>query len=109
MRIVREGMLPGSAGSRATRGTGLLGIRPRSGNIPAMNRFLIVAALAASSSVAGAQAVTVTLSEWKVAMARDTVRAGSVTFRVTNGGFYEQLRQCERLPVKLPLDLELRN
>ncbi|HEX7937413.1 MAG TPA: cupredoxin domain-containing protein [Gemmatimonadaceae bacterium] len=51
-----------------------------------MNRILIAAALAATASVAGAQAVTVTLTEWKVAMSRDTVHAGPVTFRITNNG-----------------------
>lgn len=48
--------------------------------------FLVTAALAAASSVATAQPVTVTLSEWKVGLSRDTVRAGAVTFRVTNNG-----------------------
>lgn len=51
-----------------------------------MIRMLIVAALAASSSVASAQAVTVTLSEWKVELSRDTVHAGVVTFIVKNTG-----------------------
>jgi plastocyanin len=52
-----------------------------------MTRMLIAAALAAAvSSVASAQAVPVTLSEWKVEMARDTLRAGPVTFRVKNQG-----------------------
>ena len=52
-----------------------------------MTRMLIVAGLVVGlSSVAGAQAVPVTLSEWKVALARDTVKAGSVTFRVKNDG-----------------------
>ena len=51
-----------------------------------MKRILIVAALAASSSVAAAQAVTVTLAEFTLALARDTVRAGSVTFKVKNAG-----------------------
>jgi len=51
-----------------------------------MTRLLIVAALAATSSVATAQSVTVTLSEWKVELSRDTVRAGAVTFRVNNTG-----------------------
>ena len=51
-----------------------------------MTRLLLVAALAAFSSVAGAQAVPVTLSEWKVELARDTVPAGPVTFRVKNNG-----------------------
>jgi plastocyanin len=60
--------------------------RAESVHIPVMKRLLFIAALAASSSVAGAQAVNVTLSEWKVGLSRDTVRAGSVTFRVTNTG-----------------------
>jgi plastocyanin len=51
-----------------------------------MKRMLLVAALAASSSLASAQAVTVTLTEWKVALSRDTVKAGPVTFRVSNAG-----------------------
>lgn len=52
-----------------------------------MTRMLIAAAvLVVVSSVAKAQAIPVTLSEWKVDMARDTVRAGSVTFRVKNEG-----------------------
>ena len=51
-----------------------------------MNRILIVAALAASSSIAAAQAVSVRLSEWKISLSRDTVRAGSVNFRVSNDG-----------------------
>jgi plastocyanin len=51
-----------------------------------MTRILAVAAFAAVSSVASAQAVPVTLSEWKVELTRDTVRAGRVTFRVTNAG-----------------------
>ena len=51
-----------------------------------MNRFLVVAALAASTSEATAQAVSVTLSEWKIGLSRDTVPAGSVTFRVNNNG-----------------------
>ncbi|HEY9228690.1 MAG TPA: cupredoxin domain-containing protein [Gemmatimonadaceae bacterium] len=52
-----------------------------------MNRMLIAAALATTiSSVAAAQAVPITLSEWKVDMGRDTVQAGAVTFRVKNQG-----------------------
>jgi plastocyanin len=51
-----------------------------------MTRMIIIAALAALSSVAEGQAVNVTVSEWKVALSRDTVRAGSVTFRVKNAG-----------------------
>jgi uncharacterized cupredoxin-like copper-binding protein len=51
-----------------------------------MNRLLIIAALAVSSSVAAAQGVTVTLAEWKITLSRDTVRAGAVTFHMTNNG-----------------------
>lgn len=53
-----------------------------------MIRMLIIAALAASSSVAAAQSVSVpvTLSEWKIELAHDTVRAGSVTFQLSNKG-----------------------
>jgi uncharacterized cupredoxin-like copper-binding protein len=51
-----------------------------------MHRLLFVAALAVSSSIASAQSVAVTLSEWKVELARDTVHAGPVTFRVKNAG-----------------------
>jgi len=51
-----------------------------------MKRLLVVPAFLATASVASAQAVAVTLSEWKVVMARDTVKAGSVTFNVKNGG-----------------------
>ena len=51
-----------------------------------MTRLLIAAAFATSASVAAAQGVTVTLSEWKVTLSRDTLKAGVVTFRVTNGG-----------------------
>ena len=51
-----------------------------------MIRFLVVAVVAASSSAAEAQGVTVTLSEWKVGLSRDTVKAGPVTFRVSNSG-----------------------
>ena len=51
-----------------------------------MARFLIVATFAVTSSVAGAQGVTVTLSEWKIGLSRDTVQAGAVTFEVKNTG-----------------------
>jgi uncharacterized cupredoxin-like copper-binding protein len=51
-----------------------------------MHRILLVAALAVTSSVASAQSVSVTLSEWKVELTRDTVHAGPVTFRVKNAG-----------------------
>lgn len=51
-----------------------------------MTRILIAAALAAFSSVATAQAVPVTLSEWKIGMKSDTLKAGAITFRVNNEG-----------------------
>jgi uncharacterized cupredoxin-like copper-binding protein len=52
-----------------------------------MRCTLLAAALAAAfSSVAAAQSVPVTLSEWKIEPTRDTVKAGSVTFRVKNDG-----------------------
>lgn len=51
-----------------------------------MTRLLIVATLAVTSSVATAQSVNVTLSEWKIALSRDTVQAGAVTFEVKNTG-----------------------
>jgi uncharacterized cupredoxin-like copper-binding protein len=64
--------------------------RPVVNGIPStelhMHRILIIAALVASSSLASAQAVNVTLSEWKVGLDRDTVRAGPVTFKVKNAG-----------------------
>jgi uncharacterized cupredoxin-like copper-binding protein len=49
-------------------------------------RLFIAAALVALSSVAAAQTVDVTLSEWKLRLSPDTVRAGSVTFRLSNDG-----------------------
>lgn len=51
-----------------------------------MHRMLLVAALAVSASAASAQSVAVTLSEWKVEIAHDTVHAGPTTFRVKNAG-----------------------
>jgi len=48
--------------------------------------FIAAAGLAALSSLARAQAIPVTVSEWKVELAHDTVRAGAVTFRVKNEG-----------------------
>ena len=51
-----------------------------------MVRLLFVAALAVTSSTVTAQAIPVTLSEWKISTPRDTVKAGVVTFRVTNDG-----------------------
>lgn len=51
-----------------------------------MKRILFVVALVATSSVARAQAVAVTLSEWKLELSRDTVKAGPVTFKLKNAG-----------------------
>ena len=51
-----------------------------------MKRFLFVAAIAASASAASAQGVNVTLTEFKLTLSRDTVAAGSVTFKVSNQG-----------------------
>jgi plastocyanin len=51
-----------------------------------MKRILIVAALLVSASVVHAQAVNVTLSEWKLELSRDTVKAGPVTFKLKNAG-----------------------
>ena len=52
-----------------------------------MTRFFIAAAFATSSAVAAQSvAVPVTLTEWKVELARDTVPAGPVTFRLSNKG-----------------------
>jgi uncharacterized cupredoxin-like copper-binding protein len=48
--------------------------------------MLIVAALIFTASAAKAQAVAVTLSEWKVDLGRDTVKAGPVTFKLKNAG-----------------------
>lgn len=48
--------------------------------------IIMLAALATTASLAGAQSVTVTLSEWKIGLARDTVPAGAVTFEVNNTG-----------------------
>ena len=51
-----------------------------------MKRFLFAAALVASPSAADAQPVAVTLTEFKIVMAKDTVPAGAVTFRIKNSG-----------------------
>ncbi len=51
-----------------------------------MKRILFAVALAASASVASAQPVAVTLTEFKIVMTRDTVPAGAVTFRIKNSG-----------------------
>src|SRR5689334_18559492 len=50
-------------------------------------RFLVaLAAVAISSTAAAAQAVPVTLSEFKIEMGRDTVKAGTVKFNIKNEG-----------------------
>ncbi len=53
-----------------------------------MYRFILVAALAASSSAVAAQQtdVKVTLTEWRVRLSVDTVPAGTVSFELTNMG-----------------------
>src|SRR5471032_1536232 len=51
-----------------------------------MKRILLAVAFVATSSVARAQAVNVTLSEWKLELSRDTVKAGAVTFKLKNAG-----------------------
>jgi plastocyanin len=51
-----------------------------------MKRILVAAALACLPFAANAQSVSVTLSEWKVAVEHDTVPAGLVTFKVKNTG-----------------------
>ena len=58
-----------------------------------MHRILIVTALAVTASVAESQAapataqtVATTLTEFKLNLARDTVKAGPVTFKVKNSG-----------------------
>ena len=54
-----------------------------------MKRTLLIAALAALSTEAAAQAsqpITVSLTEWKIGIPRDTVQAGAITFRVNNNG-----------------------
>ncbi len=51
-----------------------------------MPRFLLLSALAAFSSTAAAQDVSVTLTEWKLRLSKDTVMAGAITFEVKNQG-----------------------
>ena len=53
-----------------------------------MTRLFIAAAFVTSSAIAAAQsvAVPVTLTEWKIELARDTVPAGPLTFRLSNKG-----------------------
>lgn len=54
-----------------------------------MKRLLFLAGFAvmtAAATTASAQGVTVTLTEFKVKMSRDSVRAGRVTFQLMNSG-----------------------
>jgi plastocyanin len=74
-----------------------------------MMRMLIAAVLAASSVAAAAQAVAVpvTLTEWKVEIARDTLPAGPITFRLSNKGtvthgFYVRGEGVEKGSRELP-------
>jgi plastocyanin len=58
-----------------------------------MKRILAVAALAVTASVASAQGVATKLSEFKIELAKDTVKAGRVSFQITNiGSTSHQLR-----------------
>jgi plastocyanin len=74
-----------------------------------MMRMIIAAGLVASSVAAAAQAVAVpvTLTEWKVEIARDTLPAGPVTFRLSNKGtvthgFYVRGEGVEKGSRELP-------
>lgn len=52
-----------------------------------MRRLIAALALLVAVATTGsAQGVTVSLTEWKLELSKDTVKAGSVTFRVTNNG-----------------------
>jgi uncharacterized cupredoxin-like copper-binding protein len=51
-----------------------------------MMKLLILATLAALSFAAAAPPLSVTLSEWKIQLSRDTVAAGTVTFQINNSG-----------------------
>jgi uncharacterized cupredoxin-like copper-binding protein len=51
-----------------------------------MRLFVALAAVAISSTAAAAQAVPVTLTEFKIEMGRDTVSAGTVKFNIKNEG-----------------------
>jgi uncharacterized cupredoxin-like copper-binding protein len=51
-----------------------------------MRLFVAFAAVAISSTAAAAQAVPVTLTEFKIEMGRDTVSAGTVKFNIKNEG-----------------------
>jgi plastocyanin len=74
-----------------------------------MMRMIIAAGLVASSVAAAAQAVAVpvTLTEWKVEIARDTLPAGPITFRLSNKGtvthgFYVRGEGVEKGSRELP-------
>ena len=51
-----------------------------------MRFFVALAAVAISSTAAAAQAVPITLTEFKIEMGRDTVKAGTVKFNIKNEG-----------------------
>jgi plastocyanin len=51
-----------------------------------MKSLVAAALLVAISSAANAQSVVTKLSEWKIDLSRDTVRAGTVRFQITNEG-----------------------
>ena len=57
--------------------------------MPPIRVAVAIAALPAALH-AQAQSVTVTLTEWKMGTSKDTVNAGAVTFRVSNGGSMNQ-------------------
>jgi len=74
-----------------------------------MMRMIIAAGLVASSVAVAAQAVAVpvTLTEWKVEIARDTLPAGPITFRLSNKGtvthgFYVRGEGVEKGSRELP-------
>ena len=51
-----------------------------------MTKLFVLAALAAFAFPSAAPPVSVTLSEWKIRLSRDTVAAGTVTFQIDNSG-----------------------
>jgi plastocyanin len=51
-----------------------------------MTRLLLTIAAATFASAAGAQDVTVNMSEWKLRLSTDSVPAGTVTFNLRNQG-----------------------
>ena len=67
-----------------------------------MKRMFVAAILGSlfTAGTAAAQSVPVTISEWKVEMARDTLRAGTVTFRVKNDGTMNHALYVEGKGVK---------